>query len=102
MSSKPTQVHEVGRRVIKHCGLRMIAAWTQADGESLLLRDDATGQAYEIQIRPAAYAKHPCIREKYGAGRGCAPTRNAQRRAFFRVPRREMPWLGLPLGLPRE
>ena len=86
--SKPTQVHEVGRRIVKLCGLRSIAAWTQADGESLFLRDEKTGQAYEIQIRPAAAAKHPCIRENYGAGRGWSPMRNAQRRAFFRVPAR--------------
>lgn len=84
--SKPTMVFEIGRRISKQCGLRVIADWTQADGESLLLRDDATGQAYEVQIRPAAAAQHPCIRANYGAGRGWSPVRNAQRRAFFRVP----------------
>jgi hypothetical protein len=93
-------VHEVGRRIVKHCGLRCIADWTQADGESLLLRDDTTGQAYEIQIRPAAAAKHPCIRQQLGAGRGWSPMRNAQRRAFFRVPSK--PWHSMPLAQPRE
>lgn len=78
--SKPTAVFEIGRRVIKATGLRCIADWTQADGKSLLLRDDATGQAYEIQIRPAAAAKHPCITAKFGAGRGWSPMRNAKRR----------------------
>lgn len=46
--------------------------WTQSDGISALLRAD-DGQAYEVQVRPAAAAQHPSMREKYGTGRGWTP-----------------------------
>ena len=70
--AKPSQAFDLLSKIGKLVGYRRISAYSQADGYAILLRDDITGQAYEVQIRPAAYGQHPAINQNFGAGKGTA------------------------------
>lgn len=70
--ARPTQAMNLLSALLKGArpeDLKVVDTWSQADGFSSLIRM-GDGQAYEIQIRPAAYAKHSEINRHYGSGRG--------------------------------
>ena len=74
--TRPTSSGELAQKIGSIPGYERVTAWFQADGESLLLRATEgpyAGQAYEVQIRPAAYGKHPSIQAHFGTGRGTVP-----------------------------
>lgn len=73
--ARPTNAFSLVGKIGKIPGYEKVDIWSQADGYSILLRETEgpyAGQAYEVQIRPAAYAKHPSMKELYGTGRGTA------------------------------
>jgi hypothetical protein len=76
--SRPTHVSDMIGRISKTPGLTKVSSWYQGDGAAVLLRDE-DGQAYEITIRPAAYAQHPSIKDETGAGRGTLRPRDKVR-----------------------
>ena len=67
--SRPTHCFDLLGRISKIPGLKRVTSWSQADGFAGLYRDE-DGQAYEVTVRPAAYAKHSGIRKETGAGAG--------------------------------
>jgi hypothetical protein len=67
--ARPSRASEVAGLIGKIPGFEAVDTIAQSDGYSMLLRSE-DGQAYEIQIRPAAYAKHPSLNRNYGSGRG--------------------------------
>ena len=74
--TRPTSLHELAQKIAGISGYTRVTEWFQADGESMLLRATEgpyAGQAYEVQIRPAAYGKHPSIQAHFGTGRGTVP-----------------------------
>ena len=74
--TRPTRLHELAQKIAVIPGYTRVTEWFQADGESMLLHATEgpyAGQAYEVQIRPAAYGKHPSIQAHFGTGRGTVP-----------------------------
>lgn len=70
--ARPSKAGEVLAALTRQqAGLKVVDTWSQADGYATLIRTE-DGQAYELQIRPAAYAKHPGLAKATGAGRGTA------------------------------
>jgi hypothetical protein len=67
--ARPANTVDVISRIAKSTGMKSVSVWSQSDGSAALLRDE-DGQAYEITVRPAAYAKHPGITGDTGAGKG--------------------------------
>jgi hypothetical protein len=78
--SRPTNAGELASKIANIPGFEKVDIWTQSDGYAILIRSKEgqdTGQAYEVQIRPAAYGKHPSMQTNYGTGRGMVPKRFA-------------------------
>lgn len=70
LEARPTRVFDLISQMLKGTpGIEVVDTWTQADGMASLFKTE-DGQAYEVQLRPAAYAKHPSIAQHYGTGRG--------------------------------
>lgn len=73
--SRPTNAFEITSKIGKIPGVETIDTWSQSDGYATLIKvteGPYKGQAYEVQVRPAAYAKHPSLNANYGTGRGTA------------------------------
>lgn len=70
LEARPTRVFDLISQMLKGTpGIEVVDTWTQADGMASLFKTE-DGQAYEVQLRPAAYAKHPSIAQHYGTGVG--------------------------------
>lgn len=78
--SRPTNAGELASKIANIPGFEKVDIWSQSDGYSVLIRSKEgqdAGQAYEVQVRPAAYGKHPSMQTNYGTGRGMIPKRFA-------------------------